>query len=129
MARLEARVNLRLPQDVFDTYQKVAEAFNTTVTEMIREIVVQGVEEMQIVSAVVDAAHAGDQAAAARLYGALMNVGQGRLDLARAFGDWQLSAEDDGTPAASSDQAETSSPAKPSEERIDQLLSRHPWGQ
>jgi predicted DNA-binding protein len=86
MARLEARINLRLDQEIFQTYAKVAEAFGTTVTEMVREIVNHGAEEMQILGTIIDAAKAGDQAAAATLYGMLMDLGQGRLDLARATG-------------------------------------------
>ncbi len=90
MTRLEARINLRLSQEVFDTYAKVAEAFNTTVTEMLREIVNDGVEEMQILGAIIDAAKGGDQEAAAKLYGALMDQGQGRLNLARMVGEQTL---------------------------------------
>jgi predicted DNA-binding protein len=90
MTRLEARINLRLAQDVFDTYAKVAQAFNTTVTEMLREIVNQGVEEMQIIGSVIDAAKAGDQEAAAKIYRLLMDQSQGRVDLARATGEFEL---------------------------------------
>lgn len=99
---MEARVNLRLPQEVFDVYQTVAGAFNTTVTEIVREIVVQGVEEMQVIAGVVDAARSGDQAAAARLYRLLMDVGQGRLEMARALGEIELSAASQPEPPAGS---------------------------
>jgi DNA-binding ferritin-like protein len=84
MARLEARVNLRLSQDVYDTYAKVGEKFNTSVTEMIREMVNDGVEIMQTIATIIDAAEAGDKEAAAKLLTLFMQSNEGRLELAKA---------------------------------------------
>ncbi len=90
MARFEARVNLRLSQEVYDTYAKVGEKFNTSVTEMIREMVNDGVEIMQTIATIIDAAEAGDKEAAAKLLTLFMQSNEGRLELAKAVMDQEL---------------------------------------
>jgi len=90
MARLEARINLRLSQEVYDAYARVGEKFNTTVTEMVREMVNDGVEIMQSIAAVIDAAEAGDKEAAAKLLTLFMQSNEGRLELAKAVMDQEM---------------------------------------
>ena len=87
---MEARINLRLSQDVYDVYAKVGSKFNTSVTEMVREMVNDGVEIMQTVSTIIDAAEAGDKAAAAQLLRLFMQSNEGRLDLAKAVVNQEL---------------------------------------
>jgi hypothetical protein len=90
MARLEARINLRLSQDVYDVYARVGEKFNTSVTEMVREMVNDGVEIMQSIAAVIDAAESGDKEAAAKLLTLFMQSNEGRLELAKAVVDQEM---------------------------------------
>jgi predicted DNA-binding protein len=90
MPRLEARINLRLSQEVYDVYARVGEKFNTTVTEMVREMVNDGVEIMQSIAAVIDAAEAGDKEAAAKLLTLFMQSNAGRLELAKAVVDQEV---------------------------------------
>jgi DNA-binding GntR family transcriptional regulator len=90
MARMEARVNLRLSQEVYDTYAKVGGKFNTSVTEMIREMVNDGVEIMQTIATIIDAAEAGDKQAAAKLLNLFMQSNEGRLELAKAVMDQEM---------------------------------------
>jgi DNA-binding ferritin-like protein len=90
MARLEARINLRLSQEVYDVYARVGEKFNTTVTEMVREMVNDGVEIMQSIAAIIQAAEAGDKEAAAKLLTLFMQSNEGRLELAKAVMDQEM---------------------------------------
>lgn len=84
MSRMEARVNLRLTQDVYDVYAKVGERFNTSVTEMIREMVNDGVEIMQTIGTIIDAAEAGDKEATVKLMNLFMSSNERRLELVKA---------------------------------------------
>lgn len=90
MARMEARVNLRLTQEVYDVYARVGAKFNTSVTEMVREMVNDGVEIMQSIAAVIDAAEAGDKEAAAKLLTLFMQSNEGRVELAKAVVDQEI---------------------------------------
>lgn len=90
MARMEARVNLRLTQEVYDVYARVGAKFNTSVTEMVREMVNDGVEIMQSIAAVIDAAESGDKEAAAKLLTLFMQSNEGRLELAKAVVDQEV---------------------------------------
>lgn len=90
MAGLVARVNLRLSQDVYEVYAQVAEKLNTTPTEMIREMVNDGVEIMQTLLTITQAAEAGDKEAAAKLLTLFMHSNDGRLELAKAVMDQEL---------------------------------------
>ena len=90
MARLEARINLRLSQEVYDVYAKVGEKFNTTVTEMVREMVNDGVEIMQTIATIIEAAEGGDKEAAAKLLTLFMQSNEGRLELAKAVVDQEV---------------------------------------
>lgn len=90
MSRLDARINLRLSQEVYDAYAYVAEKMNTTVTEIIREMVNDGVEIMQTLSTIIKAAESGDKEAAAQLLRLFMQSNEGRLDLAKAVVNQEL---------------------------------------
>ncbi len=90
MTRMEARINLRLSQEVYDVYARVGSKFNQTVTEMVREMVNDGVEIMQSIAAVIDAAEAGDKEAAAKLLTLFMQSNEGRLELAKAVIDQEM---------------------------------------
>jgi hypothetical protein len=84
MTRLEARINLRLSQDVYDVYARVGEKFNTSVTEMVREMVNDGVEVMQSIAVIIEAAEGGDKEASAQLLDLFMQSNDRRLELAKA---------------------------------------------
>jgi len=90
MSRLEARINLRLSQEVYDVYARVGDKFNTSVTEMVREMVNDGVEIMQTIATIIDAAEAGDKDAAAKLLTLFMQSNEGRLELAKAVVDQEV---------------------------------------
>jgi len=90
MTRLEARINLRLSQEVYDVYARVGEKFNTTVTEMVREMVNDGVEIMRPIAVIIEAAEAGDKEAAAKLLTLFMESNEGRLELAKAVVDQEM---------------------------------------
>ncbi len=107
MARMEARVNLRLTQEVYDTYAKVGKAFNSTPTEMIREMVNDGLEIMQTVGTIIDAAQAGDKEAVAKLFALFMQANEGRLDLARAVIDQEMKGYTQGPATAAGEPQES----------------------
>jgi hypothetical protein len=90
MAKLEARINLRLSQEVYDVYARVGAKFNTTVTEMVREMVNDGVEIMRPIAVIIEAAESGDKEAAAKLLTLFMESNEGRLELAKAVVDQEI---------------------------------------
>lgn len=92
MSNLNARVNLRISQEVHDSYARVAQRLNTTVTEMIREMVNDGVEVMDAMDTIMVAAEGGDKDAAADLLRLFMSSNEGRLQFAKAIVNQDLNS-------------------------------------
>jgi hypothetical protein len=85
MAAMGSRVNLRLDDDVFEAYNKVAVFFRRSVADLMREALGAGVPTMQALGLMIDQAVAGDVEAMQRVMGAMLDMHQGSLDLAREF--------------------------------------------
>lgn len=83
VSRLETRVNLRIDQDTYDAYEKVASFFNRSVPSLMRDALQQSTEIMQGLGAMIDQAKAGDAEAVQRLFTAMMQMSQGHLDMVR----------------------------------------------
>jgi hypothetical protein len=82
MAKLDQRVNLRLDTDTYEAYEKVAEFFNRSVADMMRETLQAGVEVMTMLGAIIDQAKAGDAEAVQQLFDAFWKMQRGQLDFA-----------------------------------------------
>ena len=80
---LNKRVNLRMEEDTFDAYEKVASFFNRTAADLMREALDGGVPTMRALGAMIERAKAGDAEAVQRLFDAMLMMHQGSLDLAR----------------------------------------------
>lgn len=85
MAGLKQRINLRLDDDTYLAYEKVARFFNRTPTDLAREVVEAGVPTMEMLGTMIDRAKAGDKEAADSLFSAFLDAQQGQLTLARSM--------------------------------------------
>ncbi len=83
MASKAARVNIRMEQETYDAYEKVASFFNRSVADFMREALDQAVPTMHALGAMIDQARAGDVEAMQRLYDAIIAMHQGTLDMYR----------------------------------------------
>jgi hypothetical protein len=79
------RVNLRLEDDVFLAYEKVARFLNLTPTDLVRDAVMQGVSAMETLGEMIDRAKAGDKEAASNLFSAFLDIQQGKVNLGRSL--------------------------------------------
>jgi hypothetical protein len=83
MPTLKARVNMRIDQDTYDAYTKVADFFNRSTADLMREALVESVGVMHALGAIVDQARAGDTEAMQKLFDAFFQQQRGALDLAQ----------------------------------------------
>lgn len=83
VATLNKRVNLRIEEDTYDAYEKVASFFNRSVADLMREALDGGVPTMRALGAMIDRAKAGDKDAVQRLFDSMLMMHQGTLDLVR----------------------------------------------
>jgi hypothetical protein len=83
MPTLKARVNMRIDQDTYDAYTKVAEFFHRSTADMMREALIGGVETMHSLGAIIDQARAGDGEAVQKLFDAFFQQQRGMLDMAQ----------------------------------------------
>lgn len=83
---LNKRVNLRVEEDTFNAYEKVASFFNRSIADLMREALDLSVPSMDALGAMIDRAKAGDKEAVDQLFDKLINMHQGTLDLAREVG-------------------------------------------
>jgi hypothetical protein len=82
---MAARVNLRLPQGVFDIYQEFADTTNVTVTELIRDMVVEGSQLFQQLNVIIQRAREGDKTAAAQVAELVIKGAYREIDVLRAM--------------------------------------------
>jgi len=97
---MTARVNLRLPQEVFDVYQEFAETTNVTVTELIRDMAVQGSQLFQQLNEIIQRAREGDKTAAAQVAELVITGAYREIDVLR-----ELVKDDDSGGQAGGDSA------------------------
>ena len=83
VATLNKRVNLRLEEDTYDVYEKVASFFNRSVADLMREALDGAVPTMRALGAMIDRAKAGDAEAVQRLFDSMMMMHQGTIDMVR----------------------------------------------
>ncbi len=100
MSRMTARVNLRLPQEVFDVYQQFADTTNVTVTELIRDMAVQGSQLFQQFNEIIQRAREGDKTAAAQVAELVISGAYREINVLR-----ELVKDDDGGDQAGGDSA------------------------
>jgi predicted DNA-binding protein len=98
VANLDKRVNLRIDEDTYEAYEKVASFFNRTTADLMREALQGGVSTMQTLGSMIDRAKAGDKEAVQSLFDSLLNMHQGALANARVRMDADLAtaAEQEG---------------------------------
>ena len=80
---LNKRANLRMEEDTFEAYEKVASFFNRTAADLMREALDGAVPTMRALGAMIDRAKAGDKDAVQRLFDSMLAMHQGSLDMAR----------------------------------------------
>jgi uncharacterized protein (DUF1778 family) len=97
---LSKRVNLRVDEETFEAYNKVASFYNRSIGDFMREALSAGIPTMETLGAMIDRAKAGDKEAVQRLFDSLVNMHQGTIDLAR-----EVNAADDATDAESRNQS------------------------
>lgn len=83
VAALNKRVNLRIDEDTYEAFEKVASFFNRSVADFMRESLQTAVPTMQALGAMIDRAKAGDAEAVQRLFNSMLKMHQGSLDMAR----------------------------------------------
>jgi hypothetical protein len=76
---LSKRVNLRIDEETFDAYNKVASFFNRSIADFMREALQGGIPTMQTLGAMIDRAKAGDAEAVQRLFDSLIAMHQGTM--------------------------------------------------
>lgn len=82
MAKLDQRVNIRLDSDTYEAYAKVADFFNRSVPDVMRESLQAGAEIMHMLGVIIDQAKAGDTEAVQKLFDAFWKMQRGQLELA-----------------------------------------------
>ncbi len=92
MARMEARVNLRLATETYTPYVKLAKLLTDTgipmsATQLLRMLVEAQVEQTELLVTFGEAAVRGDRAAARKMWDAVMEWNQAELNVARAAGE------------------------------------------
>jgi hypothetical protein len=84
MGTLNRRVNLRIDEDLYDAYEKVASFFNRSVADFMREALQGGVPTMHTLGVMIDRAKAGDKQAVQELFNSLLAMHEGTIINARA---------------------------------------------
>lgn len=82
MAGKEARVNVRMEQELYDDYATAARVLGVSVPDLMRDILRVGQESLQGLIAIAEQAKAGDTAAAVRLMQLMLADQEHRLELA-----------------------------------------------
>ncbi len=82
MPSKEARVNIRMEQETYDAYAKVAAFFNRSTPDMMRESLQSGLQVMHALGAIIDQANAGNKEAAEQLFDTFWKMTRGQLEMA-----------------------------------------------
>jgi hypothetical protein len=72
-ARITRRVNLRIDQDTYRAFEKVAEFFNRSVASLVRESCELSAPTLRDLGNMIDQAKAGDQDAAQRVFQTMLD--------------------------------------------------------
>jgi hypothetical protein len=83
VATLDKRVNLRIDEETYDAYEKVASFFNRTVPDFMREALKGGLPTMHNLGAMIDRAKAGDKDAVQELFDSLLAMHEATITNAR----------------------------------------------
>lgn len=83
VAALDKRVNLRIDEETYLAYEKVASFFNRTVPDFMREALKGGLPTMYNLGAMIDRAKAGDKEAVQQLFDSLLSMHEAALSNAR----------------------------------------------
>ncbi len=76
---LSKRVNMRVDEETFEAYNKVATFFNRSIADFMREALQGGIPTMQTLGAMIDRAKAGDADAVQRLFDSMLAMHQGTM--------------------------------------------------
>lgn len=82
MGAKDARVNIRMDQETYDAYAKVAAFFNRSTADMMRESLQSGLQVMLALGAIIDQANAGNKEAAEQLFDTFWKMTRGQLEMA-----------------------------------------------
>jgi predicted DNA-binding protein len=93
---LSKRVNLRVDEETFEAYNKVASFFNRSIADFMREALQGGIPTMETLGAMIDRATAGDGEAVQRLFDSMIAMHQGTMTNVRErmAADLALAAEE-----------------------------------
>jgi predicted DNA-binding protein len=92
MVTKDARVNIRMDQETYDAYEKVAKFFNRSTAYMMRESLQSGLQVMHALGAIIDQANAGNREAAEQLFDAFWKMARGQLEMAELATNATLAA-------------------------------------
>jgi hypothetical protein len=84
MPSKDARINIRMDQETYDAYAKVAIFFNRSTADMMRESLQSGLQVMHALGAIIDQANAGNKEAAEQLFETFWKMTRGQLEMAEA---------------------------------------------
>jgi hypothetical protein len=76
---LSKRVNMRVDEETFEAYNKVATFFNRSIADFMREALQGGIPTMQTLGAMIDRAKSGDADAVQRLFDSMLAMHQGTM--------------------------------------------------
>jgi predicted DNA-binding protein len=80
---LSKRVNLRVDEETYEAYNKVASFFNRSIADFMREALQGGIPTMETLGAMIDRAKAGDGEAVQRLFDSMVTMHEGNISNAR----------------------------------------------
>jgi hypothetical protein len=144
---LSARVNMRLDPDTYAAYEMFAEVTGTTPTNVMRQALDSMADTLVTMAEAFRQMKGGEPVKGLELYTMLLDSLSPQLQVQQRTGQAWLQQALDGSRHVVSDAGElgdqaagqgavAASPAEmpaeddpPAGDRIDQLLSRHPWGQ
>jgi len=99
--KMEERVNLRLPTEVYAPYAELAELVGKTPTEMIRDALTVQLDGVESLIKVLKKHQTGDTHGAKTVFGSLLSVYEAQIDHARASEDLFSSEGHDSEPVKS----------------------------
>jgi predicted DNA-binding protein len=91
MAKMEARVNLRLASTTLEPYERLAEMMTKvgtpmTATQLIRLLVEEQLEQVEYLCSCAERALAGDKESALKVYDAILDWNESQIRVAREAG-------------------------------------------
>ncbi len=98
MAKMEARVNLRLASTTLEPYERLAEMMTKvgtpmTATQLIRLLVEEQLEQVEYLCSCAERALAGDKDSAMKVYDAILDWNESQIRVAREAGKAMSASE------------------------------------